>query len=89
MRFDPVLTARATPVNERGEAHDLLELVQIDPDYDLGDCIRGLGAVKYSAGKQANPWREVPMLNMISAVDCSVSTELPLARYVMALLASD
>ena len=83
VRIDPVLTVRATPAIEEGKAHDLLQLVQIDPDYELSDCLRGRGSLTYPNDESPNPWAQVPMLNMISAVDCSVSTELPLARYVM------
>lgn len=82
-RFDPVLTVRATPSIEAGKRHDLLQLVQIDPDYEIAECIRGTGLVEYPAHSDEDPWDAVPMLNMIATIDCLVDTEMPLARYVM------
>lgn len=82
-RFDPVLTVRATPSIEDGKRHDLLQLVQIDPDYEIAECLRGVGSVQYGPHRDADPWDRVPMLNMIAAIDCLVNTEMPLARYVM------
>lgn len=82
-RFDPVLTVRATPSIEEGKRHDLLQLVQIDPDYEIAECLRGTGTVDYGPHSDADPWDAVPMLNMIAATDCLVNTEMPLARYVM------
>jgi hypothetical protein len=81
-RFDPVLTVRATPAIEEGKHHDLLQLVQIDPDYDISGCVRGKGTIEYSPSV-ADAWDKVPAANMISAIDCTLSTELPLARYVL------
>jgi acetoacetate decarboxylase len=82
-RFDAVLTVRATPSIEAGKRHDLLQLVQIDPDYEIAECVRGLGSVAYGESPDGRGWAQVPMLNMIAATDCLVNTELPLARYVM------
>jgi acetoacetate decarboxylase len=82
-RFDPVLTVRTTPSIEEGKRHDLLQLVQIDPDYEIAECLRGTGAVEYGPHRDTDPWDGVPMLNMIAATDCLVNTEMPLARYVM------
>ena len=82
-RFDAVLTVRTTPSIEEGKRHDLLQLVQIDPDYEIAECLRGTGAVEYGPDSDTDPWDRVPMLNMIAATDCLVNTELPLARYVM------
>lgn len=82
-RFDAVLTVRATPSIEEGKRHDLLQLVQIDPDYEIAECVRGTGSIEYGPHTDTDPWDRVPMLNMIAATDCLVNTEMPLARYVM------
>lgn len=82
-RFDAVLTVRATPSIEEGKRHDLLQLVQIDPDYEIAQCVRGIGSVEYPTHRADDPWYQVSMLHMIAATDCLVNTEMPLARYVM------
>lgn len=83
VRFDPVLNLRAVPSLEEGKRHDLLQMVQIDPDYQIKESQRGRGQLHYPAQSAEDPWHVLPMRNMISAVYCVVDTELPLARFVM------
>lgn len=77
MRFDPVLNVRAVPSLEEGRTHDLLQLLQIDPELEIGESTRGAGSLTLEG------WGVLPVRNIISAVSCVLSTELPLARFVM------
>jgi hypothetical protein len=77
MRFDPVLNVRAVPSLEEGRTHDLLQLLQIDPEHEIGESLRGKGSLKLEG------WNVLPVRNIISAVTCTMNTELPLARFVM------
>ena len=77
MRFDPVLNVRAVPSLEEGRTHDLLQLLQIDPELVIGESLRGRGSL------QLGGWDVFPVRNIISSVSCTVNTELPLARFVM------
>jgi acetoacetate decarboxylase len=77
MRFDPVLNVRAVPSLEEGRTHDLLQLLQIDPEYEIGESLRGSGSLRLDG------WDVLPVRNIISSVSCTVNTELPLARFVM------
>jgi acetoacetate decarboxylase len=82
VRFDPVLNLRAFPSLQEGKRHDLLQMVQIDPDYTVGKALRGRGRVEFpDAGDSL--WATLPVRNIISAVYCEMVTELPLARFVM------
>jgi acetoacetate decarboxylase len=77
MRFDPVLNVRAVPSLEEGRTHDLLQLLQIDPEHEIGGSLRGTGSLHLDG------WDVLPVRNIISAVTCTLNTELPLARFVM------
>jgi len=77
IRFDPVLNVRAVPSLEEGRTHDLLQLLQIDPEHEIGESTRGGGSLKLDG------WGVLPVRNVISAVHCTLNTELPLARFVM------
>jgi acetoacetate decarboxylase len=77
MRFDPVLNVRAVPSLEESRTHDLLQLLQIDPDHEIGESLRGAGSLTLDG------WDVLPVRNIISAVTCTLNTELPLARFVM------
>jgi len=79
-RFDPSLTLRLVPSLQENMRHDLIQLMQIDPDVTIADAVRGRGAVEYPA---ASPWAVLPNRNIIAATACSMDTELPLARFVM------
>jgi acetoacetate decarboxylase len=78
VRFDPVLTLRAAPSLKEGTRHDLLQMVQIDPDYEITRAVRGHASVELTG-----PWSLLPVRNVVAAVRCEVNTELPLARFVM------
>ncbi len=78
VRFDPVLTLRAAPSLQEGARHDLLQMVQVDPDYEVKSAQRGSGAVSL-----AGSWAVLPVRNIVASVSCEVDTELPLARFVM------
>ena len=80
VRFDPVLNLRLFPSLEEGKRHDLVQLVQIDPDYAVNTARRGLGRVEFPAAE--SPWSVLPARNVISAAYCEMDTELPLARFV-------
>ncbi len=82
VRFDPVLNLRVFPSLQEGKKHDLLQMVQIDPDYTVGKALRGRGAAHFP-GDAASLWATLPVRNIISAVYCDMDTELPLARFVM------
>jgi hypothetical protein len=77
MRFDPVLNVRAIPSLEEGRTHDLLQLLQIDPEHEIGESLRGKGSLTLGN------WDVLPVRNIISSVTCTLNTELPLARFVM------
>jgi acetoacetate decarboxylase len=80
LRLDPVLTLRLVPSLQEGIRHDLVQLLQIDPDFEIQDAHRGNGSISYPNG---SPWSVLPSRNIISAVWCRLDTELPLARFVM------
>ena len=77
IRFDPVLNVRAVPSLEEGRTHDLLQLLQIDPEHEIGESLRGPGSLTLDG------WDVLPVRNIISSVSCTLNTELPLARFVM------
>jgi len=83
IRFDPVLNLRLAPAIEEGKPHSLLEMVQIDPDYQITESLRGRGSLRYPSPNEGDPWHLLPVLNMIAATYCVADTELPLARFVM------
>jgi len=83
VRFDPVLNVRMTPSMEEGKQHDLLQLVQVDPDAEVRKALRGRGALRLTSASAVAPWHVLPVRYMVSAVYCTVDTELPLARFVM------
>ncbi|MEX0682728.1 MAG: acetoacetate decarboxylase family protein [Dehalococcoidia bacterium] len=78
VRFDPVLTLRAAPSLQEGTRHDLLQMVQIDPDYQVSEARRAATSLTLGA-----PWDVLPVRNIIAGVSCEMDTELPLARFVM------
>lgn len=80
VRLDPTLTLRLVPSVQEGVRHDLIQLVQIDPESEVKSAARGRGVISYADG---SPWAVLPNRNMISAVSCTLDTELPLARFVM------
>jgi acetoacetate decarboxylase len=80
VRFDPVLTLRLAPSLQEGQRHDLIQLLQVDADFEVHAAKRGPGGVSYPDG---SPWAILPNRNTISAVFSTVDTELPLARFVM------
>jgi acetoacetate decarboxylase len=82
-RFDPVLTLRLIPSLQESVRHDLVQMVQIDPEIEVTDAIRGGGSFSYPETAEANSWAALPNRNLISTVCCTVDTELPLARFVM------
>jgi acetoacetate decarboxylase len=82
VRFDPVLNLRVFPSLEEGKKHDLLQLVQIDPDYGVKTARRGAGVVGFPSNGES-PWAVLPARNIISTAYCEMDTELPLARFVM------
>lgn len=83
VRLDPVLNARTAPSLEEGKQHDLIQLVQIDPDAEPKEAIRGVGSLRFPAQSEVAPWHLLPVRNIVAALYCTVDTELPLARFVM------
>ena len=83
VRFDPVLNLRVLPSLQEGKRHDLVQLVQIDPDYDVGRASRASATIKFPAREGGATWGVLPVRNVISAVYCELHTEMPLARFVM------
>jgi acetoacetate decarboxylase len=84
IRLDPLLNVRTVPAVEENKVHDLVQLLQIDPDYTIREAVRARCALHYAEQAAGNPWAALPVRNVISAVACSLDTELPLARFVMA-----
>ncbi len=82
-RVDPVLCLRLAPSLQENTRHDLIQLVQLDPEYEITESFRGQGAVKYPESGEDDAWDVLPCRNVISAVYCELNTELPLARFVM------
>jgi len=78
IRFDPVLTLRTAPSLKDDARHDLLQMVQVDPDYQVKAALRGTGTVTLGES-----WGVLPVRNVVATVSCEVDTELPLARFVM------
>lgn len=82
-RFDPVLSLRLAPSVQQGVRHDLIQLVQIDPEIEVKIAARGKGSVRYPTSSEGGAWDILPCRNVISIIACTVDTELPLARFVM------
>ena len=82
-RIDPVLCLRLAPSLQENVRHDLIQLVQLDPEYDIKSSSRGHGSVVYPTSGEDDGWDILPSRNVISAVHCELDTELPLARFVM------
>jgi len=83
IRFDPVLNLRLAPSLDDGRRHDIVQMVQIDPDCEGRDAIRGQGGISFPSTSGPAPWHLLPARHIISSVFCTVDTELPLARFVM------
>ena len=83
VRLDPVLNVRTAPSLEEGKRHDLIQVVQIDPDCEVKEAVRGAGALTFPSQLEAAPWQLLPARCMVSAVYFTLDTELPLARFVM------
>jgi acetoacetate decarboxylase len=83
VRFDPELNIRCAPGLETGRRHDLLQLVQIDPEIQVRQAVRGHGRLTFTTPSEADPWHHLPVRNMVAAVHCLIDTEMPLARFVM------
>ncbi len=82
-RIDPTLALRLAPSLQQDTRHDLIQLVQLDPEYNISQSYRGRGSVSFSSSSEADAWDILPSRNVISAVYCELDTELPLARFVM------
>lgn len=83
VRFDPVLNLRLSPSHEDGRRHDIVQIVQLDPDCEGRDAIRGKGEILFPGTSETAPWHLLPSRHIVSAISCTVDTELPLARFVM------
>lgn len=81
-RFDPTLTLRLAPSVQEDVRHDLIQIMQLDPEQAIREAHRGHGFVKYTDAAD-NDWALLPNRNIISAIWCTVDTELPLARFVL------
>jgi hypothetical protein len=82
-RVDPVLCLRLAPSLQENVRHDLIQLVQLDPEYEIKSSSRGHGSVVYPTSGEDDAWDILPCRNVISTVYCELDTELPLARFVM------
>ncbi len=83
IRYDPLLNLRLAQSVQPGKRHSLLEVIQIDPEYEIKEAMRGQARLTYPEPSEGDPWRLLPPLNMISATYAVCDTELPLARFVM------
>ncbi|HVP04514.1 MAG TPA: acetoacetate decarboxylase family protein [Dehalococcoidia bacterium] len=83
VRVDPVLCLRLAPSLQEQVRHDLIQLVQLDPEYEIKWSSRGRASVTYPTSGEDDAWDVLPCRNVISAVHCELDTELPLARFVM------
>ena len=83
IRYDPMLNVRLISNIQQGKRHSLLEVVQIDPEYEIKEAMRGQGQLTHTEPSEGAPWHLLPPLNMISATYTICDTELPLARFVM------
>ncbi|HEU4758674.1 MAG TPA: acetoacetate decarboxylase family protein [Dehalococcoidia bacterium] len=83
IRFDPVLSVRMLPNARADGGHALLEMLQIDPDYEIKEAFRGRGSLRYPAASEGAPWHLFPPLNVVATTYCVADTELPLARFVL------
>ena len=83
VRFDPVLNLRLAPSLEDSRRHDIVQMVQIDPELEGRDAHRGRGEIRFPSTSEDAPWHLLPARHIISTVSCAVDTELPLARFVI------
>ena len=83
VRVDPVLSLRLAPSLQDNVRHDLVQLVQLDPEFEIRLSSRGKGKVTYPTSGEDDAWDILPCRNVVSATYCEIDTELPLARFVM------
>lgn len=83
IRFDPVLSLRLAPSVQEAVRHDLIQLVQIDPELSITESVRGNGSVAYPHSSEQDAWDVLPSRNVVATVLCTLDTELPMARFVM------
>ncbi|TMB99830.1 MAG: hypothetical protein E6J42_02250 [Chloroflexi bacterium] len=83
VRFDPVLNIRSVPSLDEGKAHELLHMVQIDPEITIKESVRGRGDAELLASDGKSGWNALPVRGIVSAVYALIDTELPLARFVV------
>jgi acetoacetate decarboxylase len=83
VRLDPELNIRTAPSLEAGKQHDLLQVLQIDPESEVKEAVRGEGTLTFPSQSETAPWHLLPVRNIVTAVYCTLDTELPLARFVM------
>jgi len=81
-RFDPTLTLRLAPSVQENVRHDLIQIMQLDPEQTIKEAQRGHGYVNFGDSTD-NDWALLPNRNIISTIWCTVDTELPLARFVL------
>jgi acetoacetate decarboxylase len=79
-RFDPVLTLRLAPSLQENVRHDLIQILQLDPEHTIREANRGHGFATYPEGSD---WALLPNRNIVSAIWVTMDTELPLARFVL------
>jgi acetoacetate decarboxylase len=82
-RIDPVLCLRLAPSLQENVRHDLIQMVQLDPEYEITKAVRGRGSVIFPESGEDEAWDVLPCRNVISAIHCRLNTELPLARFIM------
>ena len=83
VRIDPILALRLAPSLQESVRHDLIQLVQLDPEFEIKSSSRGRGSVSYPTPGEDDAWDILPCRNVVSAIHCEIDTELPLARFVM------
>lgn len=83
VRVDPTLCLRLAPSLQENVRHDLIQLVQLDPEYEIKRAARGRASVSYPHSGEDGAWDILPCRNIISGFHAEIDTELPLARFVM------
>ena len=83
VRLDPALNVRVFASIQDGRPYEALQIVQVDPDYEISQSLRGKGYLRYPSQSESDPWHLLPVRNIISASYCVADTEMPLARFVM------
>jgi hypothetical protein len=83
IRYDPFLNLRLVPSAQEGKPPLVLELLQVDPEYQIKAAWRGRSKIHFTEAAAQEGWGVFRPLNMIAATYSINDTSLPFARYTL------